>query len=466
MSSIKRMFSAFRQRHFHQGRGGRAKLAATGSLLTRIVTTAASFLVLPITIRYLGNDGYGLMAVMTSVVGWLQFSTFGIGTALQNPLTVARVEQDVARQRELISTAFFSLAAIGLLLLAIIALAFPWVDWLTVFPPDTDRFTREVPAAFAMVFLAFVSTLVLSFIGPVYAARQELHLGNIPVLTASFLTLGGILAATYWDLGLMGVVVASVGIPAAAQWTFAIWTMWLRGIPELAPRISDCSRRAWHALLRRGLEFQILQLCNIAFFHADLFIIAHMLSTEEVTPYSVGQRVFTQVAGLFALATGSLWSAYGDAKASRDFEWIRRGHRRMAMAFVLLFSGLAAGMLLFGHVLLSWWVGEAAAPSTVLIAAMVCYYCAREWTALNTMLLNGLDIIRPQVWVLFLTAILSLGLGIALVRTWGVIGLPLGGFAGFALLSAWYLPLLAKRSLRQMEATERSGAPACGVVAS
>jgi O-antigen/teichoic acid export membrane protein len=162
---------------------------------------------------------------------------------------------------------------------------------------------------------------------------------------------------------------------------FCDLTMWFRGIPELAPRLSDCSRRAWHALFRRGLEFQILHLCNIAFFHADLFIIAHMLSTEEVTPYSVGQRVFTQVAGLFALMTGTLWSAYGDAKASNDFDWIRRGHRRMATAFFMLFGGLAIGMLLCGHTLLKWWVGETAAPGTSLIAAMVCYYCAREWTA-------------------------------------------------------------------------------------
>jgi O-antigen/teichoic acid export membrane protein len=68
------------------------------------------------------------MAVMTSVVGWLQFSTFGIGTALQNPLTVARVEQDSKRQRELISTAFFALAAVGLILLLMVGWLIPlWI---------------------------------------------------------------------------------------------------------------------------------------------------------------------------------------------------------------------------------------------------------------------------------------------------------------------------------------------------
>src|SRR3954467_8267062 len=71
-------------RHFHSGRGGRAKLAISASLFSRVVTTAVSFVVLPISVRYLGNEGYGLMATITAVVGWLQFSNLGIGLGLQN----------------------------------------------------------------------------------------------------------------------------------------------------------------------------------------------------------------------------------------------------------------------------------------------------------------------------------------------------------------------------------------------
>src|SRR6266404_3060366 len=79
--------AGFLRRQFHQGRGGRAKLAISTSVVSRAVSTLISLLILPITVRYLGNEGYGLMVTISSVVGWLQFTNMGIGLGLQNALT-------------------------------------------------------------------------------------------------------------------------------------------------------------------------------------------------------------------------------------------------------------------------------------------------------------------------------------------------------------------------------------------
>jgi O-antigen/teichoic acid export membrane protein len=64
------------------------------------------------------------------------------------------------------------------------------------------------------------------------------------------------------------------------------------------------------------------------------------------------------------------------------------------------------------------------------------------------MLLNGLNIIRPQVWNLVLTAILTLTLDMFLVTRLGPVGLAIGGFIAFSVAGAWYLPLLTARALR------------------
>src|SRR5438128_10498289 len=109
-------FTNLARRHFHSGRGGRAKLAISTSLVSRIVTTAVSFVVLPISVRYLGNEGYGLMATITSVVGWLQFANMGIGLGLQNALTEETAQSNYRAQKELVSTAVLSLVGIGLFL--------------------------------------------------------------------------------------------------------------------------------------------------------------------------------------------------------------------------------------------------------------------------------------------------------------------------------------------------------------
>src|SRR5690348_10976775 len=188
---------AFFRKHFHSGRGGRAKLAISTSFIARAVTAAVSFVVLPISVRYLGNEGYGLMTTISAVVGWLQFTNMGIGLGLQNALTDETARGNETAQKELISTAVFSLLGIGLLLVAAGLIVFPHINWLRVFPPTTSRFTAEIPWSVLVVFFGFVSTVILGFVGPIYAARLELHIVNIQTLATSVLTLLGTLLAVY-----------------------------------------------------------------------------------------------------------------------------------------------------------------------------------------------------------------------------------------------------------------------------
>jgi O-antigen/teichoic acid export membrane protein len=441
-------FAGFLRRQFHQGRGGRAKLAITTSLLSRVVTVAISLVVLPISVRYLGNEGYGLMVTITSVVGWLQFTNMGIGLGLQNALTEETAKGNSRGQRELISTAVFSLVGIGLVVLVAGLLVFPHISWERIFPPTSNRFVAAIPWTVLVVFIGFVSTVVLGFISPIYAARQELHIGAWQSMVASVLTLAGTFVAVRFRWGLLGLTLCTIGITAVAQWTFAAWNLFGRGISDLRPRLGSISRSAAHRIYKTGISFFVLQTCNIAFFQIDAFLIARFLTIDQVTPYSVAQKVFIQMAGLFAIITGSLWAAYGNAKAVGDFDWIRRTHRRMTGLFFLFFGGLALFMLFIGHYLLAWWVGVAAAPSTLLIGAVGLYFIAREWTSLHAMLLNGLDVIRPQVWNLVLTALLTVGLDLWLVTKLGSIGLAVGGFVGFTLAGGWYLPYLTAKALR------------------
>lgn len=442
------------RKHFHPGRGGRAKLAISVSFVARIVTTATSFVILPITVRYLGNEGYGLMITISAVVGWLQFTNFGIGLGLQNALIEETAKADARAQKELVSTALFSLLAIGFVLLLIGLSIFPHVNWTRIFPPTTGRFTAEIPWAVLVVFVGFVSTVVLGFVGPIYAARQELHIGSIQNMVTSVLTLVGTFVAVRLNLGLLGIVLFTIGLTAFMQWTYALWTLYGRGLTEIRPAFSMMSRSAAACIYKNGLNFFVLQICNIAFFQIDAFLIVRFLTVDQVTPYSVAQKVFLQTAGLFAIVTGSLWAAYGNAKAQGDFAWIRRTHTKMVRAFLLFFGGLSVFMIAVGHWLLAWWVGRPAAPPTLLIAGVALYFCAREWTALHAMLLNGLNVIRPQVWNLVLTAALTLALDLLLVTRLGPLGLAVGGCIAFVLSGAWYLPYLVRKTL-SVETTPR-----------
>jgi O-antigen/teichoic acid export membrane protein len=435
------------RKQFHAGRGGRAKLAISTSFISRAVTTAISLVVVPITVRYLGNEGYGLMTTISAVVAWLQFANLGIGLGLQNALTEETAKGNAQAQKELVSTAVFSLLGIGLVLAAAGLIAFPHVQWQRVFPPTTSRFTAEIPWTVLVVFLGFVSTIVLGFVNPIYAARLELHIGNIQVLIISVLTLVGTVTAVHNHWGLVGVVSCTIGLTALMQWAFAIWVLYGRGIAEIRPQLSQFTRNAAHRIYKTGIEFFVMGLCNIAFFSIDSFLIARFLTIDQVTPYSVAQKMFLQTDGILGVMTGSLWAAYGNAKAQGDYAWIRRTHGKMLRIFAAAYGAVGIVAIFFGHSLLGWWVGRAAAPGTVLIVGVGLYFCVRSWTSLHAFLLNGLNVIRPQVWSLAVTALLTLTLDLLLITRLGPLGLAVGGFIAFCLSGAWYLPYLTSKAI-------------------
>ncbi len=437
----------FFRKQFHAGRGGRAKLAVSTSLVSRAVTMATSLFVVPITVRYLGNEGYGLMTTISAVVAWLQFAHLGIGLGLQNALTEETAKGNAKAQKELVSTAVFSLLTIGLVLTVVGLLVFPHVQWQRVFPPTTNRFTAEIPWTVLVVFLGFVSTVALGFVYPIYAARLELHVSNFQALATSICTMMGTLVAVRNRWGLIGVVSCTIGVTAFMQWIFALWVLYGRGLSEIRPALSTITRNAAGRLYKTGLDFFVMGLCNVAFFGVDSFLIARFLTVDQVTPYSVAQKIFLHTDGIIGVITGSLWAAYGNAQAQGDYPWIRRTHAKMVKMFALAYGTIGVMAILFGHWALGWWVGKAAAPSTVLIAGVAAYFCVRSWTSLHAFLLNGLNVIRPQVWCLGITAVLTVGLDLLLIKRLGPLGLAVGGFIAFCSCGAWYLPYLSTKAI-------------------
>ncbi|TAK94651.1 MAG: hypothetical protein EPO07_16400, partial [Verrucomicrobia bacterium] len=441
----------FIERHFHSGRGGRAKLAISTNLLARIVGAAVSLINVPLAVRYLGNEGYGLLTVIVSTVGWIQFSNLGLGFGLQNTLTEQTALGNKQVQRELVSSTFFALLGIGALLALVTCLSFPHIHWTALFPPKSDRFVHEIPTAAALALGCFIASMVWGFIQPIYAARQELHLFNLQGLIANVTSLLTLYAAVKFDTGLLGIAVANIGVNALFAAGFALWTIFGRGIEEIRPSWSFVTEKATKSVLRTGLGFLILQVCTIVAFQSDAFLIAQFLSADQVTPYSVAQRVFAQLIGLLGIITAPLWPAFGNAKALGDVPWIQRIYRQVNFYFVAAYGAAFLFMAFAGHFLFHLWVGEASAPSMLLICAIGLYYFVMQWANNHSILLNGLGVIRKQTFAFVAQAALALGLNIFFVRKLGPIGLTLGGGLAYLAINAWYLPWLFHKTVKSIE---------------
>jgi len=419
-------------------------------IMARFVTIPVNFFTFPLTIRYLGNEGYALMAMITSVVGWLQMSNMGLGLGLQNALIEESAKDNSLGQTRLISTAAATLLAIAFFLTIGAMGLWPFINLQVIFPQTSHRFTSELPHGVILVFACFLGNFVLNFLPAIYAARQELHIGHVQTIITSAGILVATLIAIRLDGGLTGMIFASVGVAATVQAGFAVWMLCVRGVGELRPKLKCIDRSALQQMMSTGVPFFILQITNIIFFQIDAFLIGHLASTDSFTPFAVAQKVFMLASSILVVMSSSLWAAIGNAKAVGDYHWIRRNYERTVRLFLLIYLLFVTTMALTGKQLLTIWVGSASVPERGLLLVVALYFFAREWSALNSMILNGLNIVRSQVPVTVLAAALSLLLSFWFLKRYGVIGLPVAGLVATLATSAWYFPRLVVKELTAM----------------
>ena len=440
------------RRYFGSSRGSRVRLSVATGVLAKGALLVSALLVTPLVLRYLGNEGYGLFVTITAVVSWLQLSNLGIGAGLQNALTEAVAKGSTDEQRGLVSTAFFTLAAITAVLCVAGVVAVAWVPWSNVFRASDPTYKSQIAAAVAITLAGFIGGFILSFTGSIFAAKQDLHIPNIVGIISAAATISATLAAVHFDAGLPGITAGMVGANVVVGWIFCLWYLSRPTNRNFRPSWRCISRWAWQRLFTASASFFVIQICCVALFQTDFFIIAQMLGPDDVTPYSIASKPFAFLAAIFASAVSQpLWAGYGNAKAVGDVVWIRRTHSRVRLITIAGYVAVAALIIATGETLFGWWVGKEAVPATSLILWTGLYYIIRQWTDVHAVLVNGLDMMKPQAISASIHAVVTITLEILLVQRIGILGVPIGCLLGYLLVSAWFLPWLANRTLRGLD---------------
>jgi O-antigen/teichoic acid export membrane protein len=202
----------------------------------------------------------------------------------------------------------------------------------------------------------------------------------------------------------------------------------------LKPNPSLVSFSLANELLNSGVGFFILQVAGLIAFNSDNLIITHFLGAAEVAPYSVTWRLAGYSAVLQTAVFPSLWPAYSEAYAARDFVWLRRTYWR-AVRVALGSTAVAVVILaLFGRGLISWYVAPSAVPGESLLLAI----CA--WTLINSVmdlqycLLIATNRVKLLGTLSAAAAVVNILISIYLVQRIGSLGVVFGTILSYSLV--------------------------------
>ncbi|WP_394229068.1 lipopolysaccharide biosynthesis protein [Shewanella colwelliana] len=362
------------------------------------LSITSSFLLVPISISYLGKDNYGVWIVLYSFLLMLTSCDLGVSSSFRNLLTKSITQSNEVESIRIVSTTY---AIIALLSLAILIML---VFFTTTF--DFEVF-KYFPIG-VIIFILVVSLLDynLKLILTIYTAHQKAFL--LPMITA-LINLSFLFATStinYFNIGEQGyrlyIFCAILPVCSFLANLFVTFKAFLGEMKNIRPRLTYVDKSFFKPLLISGSGFFIIQISMAILTQYSSILIFEYSSSEILADISILDRFFGLISVVGAVILFPFWSKFTSKHVEGDYVWIENCIMKLECLFALAVLVVILMLLVFPVFLTYWLVDQNASISFSLSFIVALKYLAILLNSIYSYFLNGIGKIKLQM-ILFIT---------------------------------------------------------------
>lgn len=344
------------------------------NLLGQCAPIAVAIITIPLIIKGMGTERYGMLTLAWMVLGYFSLFDMGLGRAL----TKLVAEKIGADQTEclhgLIWTALVLMLILGLFGSSILALISPWLAYSVLKIPAALK--AECLNTFYLLSLSIPFVILTTALRGVLEAQQRFKLVNIVNTPLGIFTYAGPLIALHYTTNLFWVVaILLVGRIFALTTYFVLCTV---TIPELIREFSF-QRSMIRPLISFGSWMTISNIISPFMVTLDRFLIGALLSVTAVAYYSAPFDLVMRILIIPAAVTGVLFPAFATCYV-QNREKTKLLYRQGMKYLIRILLPITLLIIVFARYGLNLWLGaEFAQHSTRVL----------QWLALGV-LFNGM----------------------------------------------------------------------------
>lgn len=297
-----------------------------------------SFLQLPLTVHYLSPIEYGIWVTLLTMMTWINRLDMGIGLGVRNNLAIAVSLGNIERAKAYISTGIFAMFGIASILMVIFWTGIQFIDEQIVF--NTKAISNDVlHSVVAWTGTFFIITFFMSIISQFYYAYQEAAKTGMLELSNSIIMLVLVYYLTLQETHNILYFVFAFGIASiSSKLLFSVYFFIKHR--EVIPDFSLVSTKVMKNITGIGIKFFIIQLCTIFCFSIANVLVTQLLGPEYVRSYDIVFKLMNFSVMIQSLILTPLWSAYTDAYARNDIEWIKTTLRKTNLLLLIFIPAL------------------------------------------------------------------------------------------------------------------------------
>jgi O-antigen/teichoic acid export membrane protein len=331
-------------------------LNLVGLTIPLVVAIAA----VPVTVRALGVERFGILALAWIVLGYFSLFDLGLGRATTRFAAEALSLGQTKRFASLVWTSIGLQAALGLTGGVVLLGIAPFlVNHLLNVPP---ALVNEAQLCFMVLAAAIPATLVMGAARGALEAGHRFDLANLVGAPSSVLFYVLSALGAIAGLPLAGIVLLLVGNRVAAG--LAYIALARRAFPAVSRITVDLSVAP--SLLMYGGWVSVSSIVGPALVYADRFTIGAVLSLAAVAYYSAPFDVITRLLVIPAAMAMTLFPVFSATGQQREERLAGMYGRAMRYTLTAL-APLVLLALLFGDELLRLWLGPDFARESALV---------------------------------------------------------------------------------------------------
>nr|WP_264081278.1 oligosaccharide flippase family protein [Pectobacterium versatile] len=377
----------------------------------KIISAVLSFITVPILMRTIGVDNYGLWAALVSVLGTIVLFDFGLGQTLKNSIAeyLAREEMHNAKKEILLNV--FLAMKISVVMLICFFIIFPMVGiW------KNNAFIAIT------LYVFFILTFPLSIGSMILQGSRNIGIQSAITVIPSlfFLFFIFFLPQEYKN------AIQNITFFYIISFVFSYAALWFVVFKRFGFKKSEFNTSIFKEKLRKekinvSIGFFILQLSSLILYSIGTFIVINAMDSKSAAYYDSLNKIFLFAMSLFNIGIAVFWPEIARMKELKDFSSILKLYKIM-LAISILFSLSTLFLAYITPTLGEWWLGDILKIKREDAYFFAALTIVQSLAYAGAVILNAFEDVRIQTYLSVISIIvmyplceLFIGLGMGIV---------------------------------------------------
>jgi O-antigen/teichoic acid export membrane protein len=321
------------------------------NLVGQAIPFLAAFVAIPLLIRGLGTDRFGVLTLAWMVIGYFSLFDLGLGRALTQVVAEQRGQGDHAQAPPIAWIALATMFALGLVGALVVSVMAPWLVHSVLKIPGGLQ--RETLASFYLLAVAIPIVVVTAGMVGILSAFERFGVLNAIRAPMGIYTFAAPLAVLPFSQSLQ--VVTAVLLLGRLLACGAYLVACLPVMPHL--------RSAWagqytaiRPLFTFGAWMTVTNVIGPFLMYLDRFVIGAIISVAAVAYYATPYEIVTKLLIVPGAILGVLFPAFA-ASHRQDHDRMVRLFARGTKYIALILFPIVLVIIAFAHEGLAWWLG-------------------------------------------------------------------------------------------------------------